>query len=122
VATLVLRNIDLDPVAEAEQPLGASPVPDQRVERAQQRRAGDPPRRAGLAVQVGRYSPALDEHRFQHSGVHQFRDRLPAALWPKPVVVTKVGLGGNAQRGAGPGDQLAGALVGADAAAQHVGR
>src|SRR5690606_12726475 len=31
------RHVDLDPVTEPEQPLGAPPFPDQRVERAEQR-------------------------------------------------------------------------------------
>ncbi len=32
------RDVDLDPVVEVEEPLGAAPLPDQRVERADQRR------------------------------------------------------------------------------------
>ena len=38
----------------------SGPLPDQRVERRQQRPGRDPPRLPGLAVELGRYPPALD--------------------------------------------------------------
>ena len=44
--------IDLEPVAEAEQRQGAVPLPDQGVERAQQRLGMNPARDPGLPVQV----------------------------------------------------------------------
>ena len=57
-------HVDLDAVAEVQQPLGAGPLPDQRVERRQQRPGPQPaPGQAGLGVQVGGLGPALDPHR-----------------------------------------------------------
>ena len=54
------RRVDLDAVVEVEQPLVAVAVPDQRVERAEQRPGVDRPRHLGVAVDVRRLGPALD--------------------------------------------------------------
>ena len=47
---LVRRGVDLDAVAQAEQPQGALAPPDQVVERRQQRRARNSPRDARVAA------------------------------------------------------------------------
>jgi hypothetical protein len=121
VAAPVLRNVDLDAVPEPEEPLRARPIPDQRIERAQQRAASDPQGSAGGAVQVGGGSPASDHHRFQLTCLYQLSNRLPAALEAQPVVITQVCLGGHTQRGAGTGDHFPGAFLGADPAAEYLG-
>jgi hypothetical protein len=50
---LFRRNIDFDPVAKAEQALGAVAFPDQRIERGQQCLSLDPARATGVAMQPG---------------------------------------------------------------------
>ena len=73
--TLRRRRVDLDPVVEAEHPLGAVAEPDQRVERRQQRAGGHPSRPAGVGPQVRRRGPAVDRDRQQFTGVDEFGHR-----------------------------------------------
>ena len=84
VAVLALRlgHVDLDAVAEAEDPLGAGALPDQRVERAQQRPPGDPPRDAGAGHPVGGRPPAPHRDRLQLAGLHQLGHGLLARAGP----------------------------------------
>ena len=67
VLALVRRGVDLDAVAEAEQPLGARAMPHQRVEGREQRPRLDPPRPAGGGLEVGGAAPALDLDRDQRA-------------------------------------------------------
>ena len=60
VLPLVGGDVDLDPVVEAEEGLGAGPLPHDRVERAEQRSRVDPARQSRVAMQVRRPVPALD--------------------------------------------------------------
>ena len=107
VAVLALRlgHVDLDAVAEAEDPLGAGALPDQRVERAQQRAPGDPPRHPGSGHPIGGHPPALHRDRLQLPGLDELGRGLPARLRAQPVVVAQVGLGGHAEGDGGLADQ-----------------
>ncbi len=71
-------RVDLEPVAEAEQALGALALPDQRVERRQQGPRVDPARQARLRVEIGRLRPALDRDRQQLAAPRPARRCAPA--------------------------------------------
>ena len=60
VGPLRLGDVDLDAVAEPEEALGALAVPDQRVERAQQRGPLDAARQARIVRTVGGLPPPAD--------------------------------------------------------------
>ena len=124
VAVLPLRlgHVDLDAVAEPEDPLGAGPLPDQRVERAEQRPPGHPPRHRRARSPVGRVPPAAHVDPLQLAGLDQLGDRPPAVLGTQPVVVAQVRLGRHAQGPGRPQDQPARRLVlRRRRAGQHVG-
>jgi hypothetical protein len=74
VHALLGGRVDFDPVAEAEQALGAGSLPDERIERHQQR----PPLGSGAAASHRGAdrpaAPALDLHRQQHPLLDQLRD------------------------------------------------
>ena len=74
VHPLVGRGVDLDPVVEVEERLGALPLPHDRVERAQQRPGLDPARQPRVAVEVRRPLPALDRDRQQLALLDQLGD------------------------------------------------
>ena len=57
------RRVDLQPVAEAEDPLDPRPLPDQRVEGLSSARARIQRGPAGRRVQPGRPAPAVDRRR-----------------------------------------------------------
>ena len=69
------RRVDLDPVAEAEQALGAASLPDERIERGEQLRSVDPARPAGVAVEESLLGPALDACGKERAFLDQFGDR-----------------------------------------------
>ena len=75
VHPLRLGHVDLDPVEEVEELLGALALPDDRVERAEQRPRRHLPRQLGVAVQVCRLVPAVDLHREQLPVLDQLVDR-----------------------------------------------
>ena len=106
VHPLLRRRVDLDPVAEVEQPLGPVPAPHQRVERTDQRGGPDPPGQPGRMVQVCRLAPAGHLDREQLAGVHQIADGGPRPGDREPEVVAQVRLGGHAERAGRDPDQL----------------
>ena len=55
-------NVDLDSVAEVEEPLQPRPVPDQGIEGREERASPDAAGRGGVGIQVGRLRPALNLH------------------------------------------------------------
>ena len=100
VGPLVGRRVDLDPVAEAEQPLGARALPDQRVERRQQGARLDPARQPGRRVELGGLRPALHRDRQQLAGLDQLGQPRRHVGGVQPEVVAQVAGGRDAQ-GAG---------------------
>ncbi len=76
------RQVDLDLVAEAEQPLGPGPLPHHRVERREQRPGADPARQPRVGPQPGRVGPALHPHRQQLAGLDQLGRPWP---WCRPA-------------------------------------
>ena len=80
VRPLLRRRVDLDAIAEAEQPLGAGALPDKRIERREQRPCPDPAGSRGVAVEIGA-APAVDRDRDQQAILDQLRaprSRVPA--------------------------------------------
>ena len=101
------RHVDLDPVAEAEQPLGARALPDQRVERADQRprvHAARQPRardRGSRARASPRPRPATARPP------RPAPPRAPRLGGGEPEVVAQVALGRDAERARGDAHELA---------------
>ena len=65
VLPLVRGRIDLDPIVEPEEAEGAGPLPDERIERGEERPGGQASRQAGVAVQIRKLGPAGDLDRPQ---------------------------------------------------------
>ena len=93
VHPLLGRDVDLDPVVEAEEVLGPPPEPDQRVERHEQG-AGVDPRAAGGRRGAGSRAavPPLDLDGEQLAGVDQRGDRGLRVVRTEPEVVAQAGL------------------------------
>src|SRR5262249_17982101 len=80
IDAFVRRRVQLDRVPHPEQAFHAAPLPDQRVERADERAGIDGPRGAGTGVEVRRLTPRFDPGRqqpplFDQFGHEPFRDR-----------------------------------------------
>ena len=97
VDALGLRDVDLELEAEAEQALDAAALPQQVVERAEQRAGVDAARDAGVAVQVGGHVPALDLDREQLARLHQLGDARADRVGGEPEVVAQLGQRGDAR-------------------------
>src|SRR3546814_16375138 len=80
-------RVDLDAVMEIKQPLGASPFPDQRVERRQQGGRFDPARRPRGGGEIGRQIPAAHAHRRQQIGRASCRGRVGQNVEDSEVAV-----------------------------------
>src|SRR5262249_41169085 len=74
VDALRSRYVDLDTVVEVKEPLGATSVPDDRVERAHQCRNRRTPRDLGVAMYVRDAPGSLDSHRRQITRVDEVTD------------------------------------------------
>ena len=107
VDALLGRHVDLDPVVEVEERLGAGSLPHDRVEGAQQCPGVDPARQPGVAVEVGRPAPALDRHREQLALLDERGHGGRGVGDLHPVVVTQVLDGRDAVGAGGAADQLA---------------
>ena len=108
VGAQVPGHVDADAVVEVEQPLGAFPGPDERVERRQEGGLLPPEGPEPNAGQhVTRLGPPLHGHRLQPALLHQFLHPGPARTRPEPEVVGQIGGGGHAQAPGGPDHQLA---------------
>ena len=125
---VLCRRVDLDPVVEVEELLGALAQPHHRVEGAQQGASVDAARSASVAVEVGRAVPALDADRLELTLSDQVLDRPergPVAvdrLEPHAVVVGQATRGRHAVRPRGPADELTVGLVeGGRRGREHVG-
>ena len=106
VLPLVGRRVDLDAVVKPEQPLHPRTEKDQRVERAQQRRAAVAARNRLSRTQIRRRRPAVDLDRLQLAVGDQLGDRRLRLPGGQPEIVADVRLGGHPQRGGGPQHQL----------------
>ena len=105
VRPLLGRHVDLDAVAEAEQPLGAAALPDQRVERRKESLRRNPARTTRVAVQIGWLRHAGDGGRNQEAVFYERRDGGAGVLRRQAEIVAQLGGGGDAQRGGGAGDE-----------------
>ena len=68
VPTFPWWNVDLDPIVEAEQPLGSLSLPDDRIEGREERRRVDPMGNPCAAPQESRLAPSLDPYPPQVQG------------------------------------------------------
>src|SRR5699024_9684991 len=107
VLSLRLRHIDLDAVVKVEQPLGTIPVPHDRIERTQQRPAGDGPRRSRLPVTICGIPPARYQYRFEYPLRNQLVNRPARLTGAQSVVVPQIRLRGDAVRSGRARRQLA---------------
>ena len=107
VQPLVRRRVDLDPVAHAEQALGPRTVPDQRVERRQQRSRADPPRVPGCRIKVGRLAPSLDAHGGDLARLHQLGDAGLGVIRREAKVVPQIARRRDPERASGDAQELA---------------
>ena len=86
------RRIDLDAVPEAEQSQGSLPIPDERVERAQQRLRLHRPRAPRCRPQVAGCAPAADGDRDEVARLYQLGDPQLRLRPGQPEVIPEVGL------------------------------
>ena len=99
-------RVDLDAVAEAEEPLRPLAVPDQRVERAEQRPSLHPARQRGVPVHVGGLAPAVDARRREDAVGDELGDQRLARHVPLAVVVGEIAERGDTERPGGDREQL----------------
>ena len=99
-------HVDLDPVAEPEQALGALAEPDERVERHQQRPALRPTRDSGARDDVRRLGPTGDRDLEQVSRLHQLLHARSRRRDLQPEVVGKVRKRGHPAAAGGDQEEL----------------
>jgi hypothetical protein len=80
-------RVDLDPVAQAEQSLGARALPDHRIERGEQRLAGGSAGAACACVKECRLAPALDADGQKYALLDQLLHPRPGVLRLQPEIV-----------------------------------
>src|ERR687897_1023171 len=107
VHPLPLRHVDLQPVPKPEQGFGAGPLPDQRIERAEQGPRGHPAREASVTVQVSRALPTLDHDRRELSLLDELAECPPRGGHLEPEVVPQALLGADSVCPGSDADQLA---------------
>ena len=83
-------HVYLHAISEPEEPLSAPPLPDERVERAQQRGADDSPRTLRLRMQVHRAAPAVDLYFLEKTVGRQAAQNRPCSRDVQPVVVREI--------------------------------
>ncbi len=98
VLALVRRRVNLDPVVEVEEPQRAGSLPDERIERRQQRPRGDATRPAGVTVKIGEPRPAWNLDRLENARLEERLDRLSRIVWAKTEIVAQILLRGDAER------------------------
>ena len=98
VLALVDRRVNLDPVVEVEQPHRAGALPDERIERRQQRPRGDAARPARVAVKIGEMGPARNLDRLENARLDQRLDRLSRIVGAETEIVAQVLPRGDAER------------------------
>src|SRR3546814_159758 len=85
-------RVDFDPVAKAEQPLRAPPVPDQRVKGREQGLPLDAARPAGVAVDVSGSGPTFHHHWNECIFLDQLLYRRPGRRRIEAEIITQIGL------------------------------
>ena len=100
IAVLALfgRGINLDPVVEVEEPQRAGALPDERIERRQQRARRDASRLAGVAVKIGEVSPPGNLDRLENARLDQRVDRLSRVVRTETEIVAQLLRRGDAER------------------------
>ena len=83
VLALVRRRVNLDPVVEVEEPQRAGTLPDERIERRQQRPRGDAAWPAGVAMKIGEMRPARNLDRLENARLDERLDRLSRIVGPR---------------------------------------
>ena len=71
VLALVDRRVNLDPVVEVEEPHCPGALPDEWIERRQQRPRGNAARAAGVAVEIREMGPARNFDRLENVRLDQ---------------------------------------------------
>ena len=90
VLALVGRRVNLDPVVEVEEPYRAGALPDERIERREQRPCGDAARPASVAVEIGEMSPARNLDWLENARLDERLDRLSRIMGPEAEIVAQV--------------------------------
>ena len=104
---LVGRRVNLDPVVEVEEPQSAGSLPDERIERRQQRPRRDAARPARVTVKVGEPRPARNLDRLENARLDEQLDRLSRLVRAKTKIVAQVLPRGDAERLSGAVDERA---------------
>ena len=107
VLALVGRRVNLDPVVEVKEPQCAGSLPDERIERRQQRPRRNAARPARVTVKVGEPRPARNLDRLEHARLEERLDRLSRIVRAKTKIVAQVPLRGDAERLSGAVDERA---------------
>src|SRR4051794_3027706 len=105
VVPFVRGRVNLDAVAEMEEPLGAVPLPYEQVEGREEGRSIDPARQARLRMEIGAGPPTLDGHGLQPARFDDFWEGGFERSDRQPEVVAEIRLGSDAERPSGHIDQ-----------------
>ena len=97
VNPLGLRCVDFQAIAEIEQALSAAALPDQRIERRQQRTGNDLARHFGLRQAIGDLPPVGDFTHLQLTSFNQLSQTRPSIRRAQAKVITQVFFRTNAQ-------------------------
>src|SRR5437868_830423 len=89
------RDVDLDPIVEPEQPLGAWTVPDEGIERREDGLHGNG-RGLGRRIQECYIPPALDAHLTEHPLARQLGEASARATQGQTIIVGEIGGGADA--------------------------
>ena len=90
VLALVRRRVNLDPVVEVEEPQRAGSLPDERIERRQQRPRRDATRPAGVTMKIGEPRPARNLDRLENARLDERLDCKPCIVRAKTKIVAQV--------------------------------
>ena len=108
---LRFRRVELQPVVEVEDALGARPVPYQGIEGRQQRRRRHALRDRRPGGEIGRLLPAIDRHRLDRPLLDELCDRQLGLGDRQAEIVANVDFGRDAM-GARPGERQGADRVG----------
>src|SRR3984957_4056531 len=98
VLAFVRRRVNFDPVVEIEEPQRAGSLPDERIERRQQRPRRDATRPAGVTMKIGEPRPARNLDRLGNARLDERLDCKPCIVRTKTKIVAQVLLRGDAER------------------------
>src|SRR3984957_12477575 len=98
VLAFVRRRVNFDPVVEIEEPQRAGALPDERIERRQQRPRRDAARPACIPVKIGEMGPARNLDRLENARLDERLDRLSRIVGAEAEIVAQVLPRGDAER------------------------